>query len=61
MKPHNSCLKSIWDQLDSSLQNALALAAVQAQRKGKNYISTNTFFATLRRLNPEPLSDFFKE
>ena len=61
MKPHNSCLKSIWDHLDSSLQNALALAAVQAQRKGKNYISTNTFFATLRRLNPEPLSDFFKE
>ncbi|MGK7886003.1 MAG: hypothetical protein AB4057_15440 [Crocosphaera sp.] len=61
MEPNNSFLKSIWEQLDSSLQNALTLAAVQAQRKGKNYISTNTFFATLRRLNPETLSNFFKE
>ena len=31
------------------------------QRKGKNHISTNNLFATLRRLNPEPLSNFFKK
>ncbi|MDJ0579729.1 hypothetical protein [Crocosphaera sp.] len=61
INPGNSLLKSIWDKLDPSLQDALALAAVQAQRKGENYISTKIFFATLRRLNPEPLSDFFNE
>ncbi|CCQ57934.1 MULTISPECIES: hypothetical protein [Crocosphaera] len=59
--PRNSFLKSIWEQLDSSLQDALALAALQAKRKGKNHISTNNLFATLRRLNPEPLSNFFKK
>ncbi len=46
-----------WDRLDRKLQDAFALAATQAARSGKNYISTTTLFAALRRLRNAPLPE----
>jgi serine/threonine protein kinase len=45
-------LHRLWDDLDSDLQDALALAYNQARREKKDRISTRTFFAALARLQP---------
>lgn len=58
--PSNPIFQPIWGRLDENLQNAFALAATAARREGKDYISTSTLFASLRRLNPVPLLDFFR-
>ncbi len=46
-----------WDRLDRKLQDAFALAATQAVGAGKNYISTTTLFAALRRLRNAPMPE----
>ncbi len=52
---------NFWDDLSPSLQDALVLAATSARRAGKNVISTRTLFAALRRLDPDPLREFFEQ
>jgi len=59
--PTNPVFGSIWDNLDEDLQDAFALAATAARREGKDYISTTTLFAALRRLSPEPLAEFLQQ
>lgn len=59
--PDNPIFQPIWDRLDENLQDAIVLAATAAHRDGKDYISTKTLFASLRRLHPEPLPDFFSQ
>ncbi len=56
---HTTPFDSIWDRLDTSLQDAFALAANDARRQGKDIISTRTLFAAFRRLHPGHLPDFF--
>lgn len=50
-----------WNNLAPNLQDAFVLAANDAKRKGKDIISTRTFFAALNRLNPDRLPEFFDE
>ncbi|RTZ64197.1 MAG: hypothetical protein DSZ29_05825 [Aquificaceae bacterium] len=57
----NPLLDSIWDNLSPSLQDALALAANAARRKGKDIISTRTLFSALRRMSPDRLPAFFEQ
>lgn len=58
--PPGSLVDSIWNALSPDLQDAIALAATAARRAGRNVISTRTLFAALRRLDPEPLREFFE-
>lgn len=51
----------VWDRLDADLQDAFVLAATAAVRSGKDYISTTTLFAAIRRLSPEPLPRLFEQ
>jgi len=55
----NPVFESIWNSLDEDLQDAFALAATAARRDNKDYISTTTLFAALRRLSPSPLNELF--
>ncbi len=57
----NPLLSSVWDSLDHNLQDAFALAANAASREGKDIISTRTLFASLRRLHPGRLTEFFDQ
>ena len=60
-RPPNPIINSIWDNLSPSLQDALSLAANAARREGKDIISTRTLFSAMRRLQPDRLSEFFRE
>ena len=57
----NPLINTFWNNLSPSLQDALSLAANAARREGKDIISTRTLFAALRRLHPDPLSEFFDQ
>lgn len=59
--PTNPIFQPVWGRLDGNLQDAFALAATAARREGKDYISTSSLFASLRRLHPAPLPDFFNQ
>ncbi|MCX4239432.1 serine/threonine protein kinase [Paraliomyxa miuraensis] len=51
----------VWNRLDADLQDAFMLAATAALRGGKDYISTTTLFAAIRRLSPEPMPRLFEQ
>jgi hypothetical protein len=53
----DNLLHRLWDDLDSDLQDALALAFNQARREKKDRISTRTLFAALIRLQPGRLPE----
>jgi hypothetical protein len=57
--PPSAMFGKFWNELSPDLQDALALAATDARRNGREVISTRTLFAALRRLHPEPLREFF--
>lgn len=48
-----------WDNLDSYLQDAFALAYNQSRREGSYKIKTSTLFAAMLKLNIEPLNELF--
>ncbi len=52
-------LQLVLNLSDEHLQEVLVLAATAAFREGKDYISTSTFYAALKRLNPNPLPELF--
>lgn len=56
----NPTIGPVWERFDDDLQDAFALAANEARRQNKNYVSTRFLFAALLRLNVEPLPDLFR-
>src|SRR5262249_48330106 len=54
-----SLVASIWTDFSPDLQDAITLAANAARREGKKVISTRILFAAMRRLQPDPLREFF--
>lgn len=51
--PAPEAIESTWDKMTPDLQDAFALAASAARRKGKKIVSTKLLFAALRRLHSD--------